>query len=110
MSFGRTRKQRVRRWCIRVFHFEPALRSTAAIARTEALADDPLEPELACMPEHHIAGLVDMLVEVQCPACFAQELRELALAVRDRRATQVLASSSSRSKANSTASVLIARS
>jgi len=62
------------------------------------------------MPEHHIAGLVDMLVEVQCPACFAQELRELALAVLDRRATQVLASSSSRSKANSTASVFIARS
>ena len=43
------------------------------------------------MPEHHIAGLVDMLVEVQCPACFAQELRELALTVLDRRATQVLA-------------------
>jgi len=45
------------RWCIRVFHFEPALRSTAAIARTEALADDPLEPELAGVPEHHVAGL-----------------------------------------------------
>src|SRR5262249_15981105 len=45
------------------FILSQSFRSTAAIARTEALADDPLEPELACMPEHHIAGLVDMLVE-----------------------------------------------
>src|SRR5262245_1879161 len=62
------------------------------------------------MPEHHSARPVEMLVQVQCPACSVQELRELALAVLDRRAMQVLASSSSRSKANSTASVFIARS
>ena len=65
---------------------EPVLRSSAANSSTDALADDTLEAELAGVAEHHIAGLVDMLVEVQCSACFAQELRELSLLSLDPRA------------------------
>jgi hypothetical protein len=41
--------------------------------------------------EDDIAGLVDVLVEVQRPAGFAQQLGELALALLEGRAAQVFA-------------------
>src|SRR5262249_31834871 len=54
--------------CRRVLELEPVLRSTATIARTEALADDALEAEFAGVAEHHVAGLLDMLVDFH-PVC-----------------------------------------
>jgi hypothetical protein len=63
-----------------------------------------LATELAGMAEYDVAGLDNMLVELQCPRGLAKQLGEIALALFDGGAAQVLPASSSRSKAKSIAS------
>jgi hypothetical protein len=42
------------------------------------------------VPEHHVTGLIDVIVEMQRPTRVAQELGELTLAFLEGRSAQVL--------------------
>jgi hypothetical protein len=66
------------------------VRAARAIGRAEAFAHDAFKAELTGVAEYDVAGLVDVIVEVQCPGCLAQHLGELALALLQRRAAQIL--------------------
>ena len=64
----------------RIFHLEPVGRAAGAVARAEPLRHDALKPELASMAENDVAGLGDVLVDLQAEPRIAKQLRELTLA------------------------------
>src|SRR5262249_50756253 len=74
----------------RVLELDPVLRPAGSVARPEPLRDDALEPELARVAKNDVAGLGDVLVELQPEAGAAQQRGELAFADLDRLAPQVL--------------------
>jgi hypothetical protein len=50
-----------------ILALDPVSRAPGAVARVEALRNNAFEAELAGVAEYEVAGLVDVLVEVQCP-------------------------------------------
>jgi hypothetical protein len=51
----------------RVLELQPMARAARAIGRAEAFAHDAFKAELASVAKYDVAGLVDVLVEMQRP-------------------------------------------